>query len=155
MLLAYALSFFATFSQPIDGDSFYVRTDQGRQVELRLYGIDAPELSWRAGPAARDALLDLVSGKRLLVQPTGFDVYGRTIAWVYPIGNLIPVNIEMALRGHARPYLTTNWTIWLAANWGGIVFVLASMFFFAWLKLWRQREHSKMAGGGFGDLGRF
>lgn len=68
----------------IDGDSLAVSG-----VEIRLAGIDAPELSqsctlggrqWPCGRAARDALMRETAGREIRCAPVGQDRYGRVIA---------------------------------------------------------------------------
>jgi hypothetical protein len=59
------------------------------QQEVRLFGIDAPELTqtctrdgkpWACGSAAADQLSKLIAGKQLKCEPVGKDRYGRTLA---------------------------------------------------------------------------
>ena len=68
-----------------DGDTVQVTTDQGEKLEVRLQAIDAPEKgrSGRAGQPyadrARDALSRITSDKRVSVDTTGLDSYGRHV----------------------------------------------------------------------------
>ncbi|MBE2241308.1 MAG: thermonuclease family protein [Burkholderiaceae bacterium] len=69
----------------IDGDTLVVA---GHHV--RIWGIDAPELrqtcgrpggaQWPCGESARDALVRLVGGERVVCQSNTHDKYGRDIA---------------------------------------------------------------------------
>lgn len=68
----------------IDGDSLRVSG-----VEVRLFGIDAPEGKqtcdregrvWACGEAAAQQLRDLVAGKRVDCRGQGRDTYGRVLA---------------------------------------------------------------------------
>lgn len=68
----------------IDGDSLYVAG-----IEIRLYGIDAPELyqtcnrngrPWNCGAEAAAALRAATAGKEVVCRPREQDRYGRTIA---------------------------------------------------------------------------
>jgi endonuclease YncB( thermonuclease family) len=66
----------------IDGDTL----DVGRS-RIRLFGIDAPELSQRGGYKARAHMIRLAGGKRAEVVPTATDCYGRIVARVW-LGDL-------------------------------------------------------------------
>lgn len=68
----------------IDGDSLVVGG-----VEIRLYGIDAPEshqicsragLPWACGSSATSAMRALVDGREVRCQARVHDRYGRTVA---------------------------------------------------------------------------
>ena len=52
----------------------------GREIKVRLHGIDAPEKGQPSGSAAKEALSKLAFGKVVTIQPLGRDRYGRTIA---------------------------------------------------------------------------
>jgi endonuclease YncB( thermonuclease family) len=69
--------------RPIDGDSLMVG-----QQEVRLHGIDAPELAqtctrdgnpWGCGRAAADELAKLIAGQPVSCISLGTDQYGRTL----------------------------------------------------------------------------
>lgn len=90
-----------------DGDTLRVRVDLGMQVEritkIRLYGINAWELSDPRGIAARDALIALWPyGTRCLIStfidPT--DKYGRWIA-VVTLADGTTLSDRMVTAGHA------------------------------------------------------
>ena len=77
-------------------------------TEVRLYGIDAPELgqtcrrgseSWDCGAAASDALARLVSGRTVMCWSMGVDDYGRTLARC--TSNGVDLNQRMVAQGHA------------------------------------------------------
>lgn len=81
---AAAVSIITGGARVIDGDSLMVR-----DAEVRLFGIDAPELSqtctragqsWACGSAAADHLGRLIAGKQVTCSPVGIDQYGRTLA---------------------------------------------------------------------------
>ena len=89
--------------QAKDGDSLMVG-----DVEVRLYGIDAPEMgqsckrnaeSWDCGAAAADALARLVSGRSVMCWSQGLDDYGRTLAKCN--ADRVDVNEALVARGHA------------------------------------------------------
>jgi micrococcal nuclease len=98
----------ALVERVVDGDTVVVRLD-GRDVRVRLIGVDAPESVDPRRPVERFAresaafLRGLVEGKRvrLAYEPAGarVDTYGRTLAYLYlePGGTF--VNREIAARG--------------------------------------------------------
>lgn len=86
-----------------DGDSLTVRRNNGALVNVRLYGIDAPELKQASGPAAKKLLVSLAARQSLNVQSVDRDRYGRTVALVrLKDGRLI--NEAMVAQGQAWVY---------------------------------------------------
>ena len=90
----------------IDGDSLKVG-----QQEVRLFGIDAPELTqtctrggkpWACGSASADQLSKLVTGKQVKCEPVGTDKYGRILARC-SAGNT-DINRIMVATGYALAY---------------------------------------------------
>jgi len=65
----------------IDGDSITVLHD-GRQEQIRLWGIDCPEKNQDFGTKAKHATSILVFVKVVEVDPVTTDRYGRTVAFV-------------------------------------------------------------------------
>lgn len=83
-----------------DGDSLmFYRPDVKRTSELRLAGIDAPELAQPWGLQARSALRRKVQGRSVRIEVTDRDRYGRLVGriWVGPTY----VNAYMTQFGHA------------------------------------------------------
>jgi endonuclease YncB( thermonuclease family) len=83
-----------------DGDSLMLyRPDVKRTSEIRLAGIDAPELAQPWGLQARSALRRKVERRDVRVQVVDRDRYGRLVGriWVGPTY----VNSYMTLYGHA------------------------------------------------------
>jgi endonuclease YncB( thermonuclease family) len=83
-----------------DGDSLVLyRPDVKRTSEIRLAGIDAPELAQPWGLQARSALRRKVERRAVRVEITDRDRYGRLVArvWVGPTY----VNAYMTQFGHA------------------------------------------------------
>lgn len=94
----------ATVTRVVDGDSLWLAPRAGgRAIELRLAGIDAPEICQAGGAAARQALADRVQGRvvqlRVPPGPAGHDVHGRTLGTVYVAG--VDVNRQLVVQGHA------------------------------------------------------
>ncbi len=85
----------------IDGDSLELEFGGSSVVvvEVRLIGINAPELTDCAGPAARDALAALIDGRAIEVSGTDLDAYGRRLVTLH-VGDL-DVNAEMVRTGWA------------------------------------------------------
>lgn len=86
-----------------DGDSILVhRADVGRTSEIRLAGMDAPELAQPWGIQSRSALRRMIDGKTVRVEVTDRDMYNRLVGKVW-IGRRY-VNAEMTRQGHAWAY---------------------------------------------------
>lgn len=81
-----------------DGDSLRVSM-RGRDSEIRLADVDAPEREQPYGWQAKLRLIDLVRDQDLLIVPRDVDQYGRIVAWVWA-GNTL-VNRELIASGAA------------------------------------------------------
>lgn len=64
-----------------DGDTLTVLRD-GRQIKIRIAGIDAPEKKQAWGQRSKQSLSDLVFGKPVQIEARKTDRYGRTLARV-------------------------------------------------------------------------
>lgn len=84
-----------------DGDTITVLQDK-RQIKVRLYGIDAPELKQPYGKKSKQFLANLIAGKVVEVEENGKDRYKRTIGIVY-LGNT-DINAQMVANGYAWAY---------------------------------------------------
>jgi micrococcal nuclease len=82
----------------IDGDSIIVLHD-GRQEQIRLWGIDCPEKGQDFGGKAKHATSIFVFAKVAEVEPVTKDRYGRTVAFVR-VGDR-PLNEELVRQGLA------------------------------------------------------
>jgi micrococcal nuclease len=79
----HAANFQGTVTHVTDGDSIWVRPAGGRpHRELRVQGIDAPEICQAWGREARDALAAQVLHRQVRVASRGRDTYRRTLARV-------------------------------------------------------------------------
>jgi len=95
--------FTATQVRIFDGDSFVAKKSNGAEVEIRLFGIDAPERNQPWSRKSRDALRDLLQGTGFSVRTVAIDAYERTVAIVtLPDGR--QVNSAMIEAGHAWVY---------------------------------------------------
>jgi len=73
----------AVVSHVTDGDTVWVRPLRGGPPqEVRVDGIDAPEICQLFGPEARDALASRVLKQHVVIVTRGEDDYRRTIAKV-------------------------------------------------------------------------
>ena len=93
--------FLAHLTRVIDGDTIQVNI-QGAETRVRLWGIDAPELSQPRGPASQAHLEQMTDGQsQLLVHPVETDVYGRIVATIGEKDKWA-VNMRMVMEGHAH-----------------------------------------------------
>ena len=86
----------------IDGDT--LRLDSpGRDLRLRLWGIDAPEIKAAGGIEASRALSRLVKGRTLACELMDVDRYGRPVVRcsTEAVGDLA---CELVRQGHARDW---------------------------------------------------
>ncbi|HZY17230.1 MAG TPA: thermonuclease family protein [Ramlibacter sp.] len=82
-----ARSYQATVTYVTDGDTVWVRRVQGGQrIQVRVQGIDAPEICQAWGQRARDALHRRLQGQRVTVSERGRDDYGRVVARLHLSG---------------------------------------------------------------------
>jgi len=87
-------------SRVTDGDSLWLTLDSsGQPLQLRLLGIDAPEICQPWGEQAKQALAELVLGKQVTVHTQGQDTYGRTLATVFV--DTVNINKTLVQEGHA------------------------------------------------------
>lgn len=87
-------------SRVTDGDSLWLEpVPPGAPVQLRLQGIDAPEICQAWGPEARAALAEWVLGHTVRVKTVGLDTHGRTLGTVYLDEHNI--NKRLVEEGHA------------------------------------------------------
>jgi micrococcal nuclease len=84
-----------------DGDSLTVLV-KGREKEIRLYGIDAPEKKQAFGQKAKGEITALCAGKSVDIEEIDQDSYGRAVVWVMVNGR--SVNEMMVASGYAWVY---------------------------------------------------
>jgi micrococcal nuclease len=110
----------ATITRIYDADSVFVDVDLGwhvwrRDEELRLHGIDAPELKTPEGKAARDWLKQRLPVGGVFTVRTikdKDDKYGRLLAVITDDPDKPPINQELIDAGLARPYFGTGPKPW-------------------------------------------
>ncbi len=80
---AHAAPFAGVVTHVTDGDSLWIRPLAGGEpVEVRLQGIDAPEICQPHGREARAALAALALHRQVTVRPRARDRYERVLARV-------------------------------------------------------------------------
>ncbi|MBF0233337.1 MAG: thermonuclease family protein [Desulfamplus sp.] len=84
-----------------DGDTIAVRFRE-KIINIRLYGIDTPEIEQEHGSTAKVFLSNFVYNKKIEVIPKTVDKYGRTVGLIFSEG----MNIcqKMVEAGHAWVY---------------------------------------------------
>lgn len=99
----------AALVRVVDGDTVWVDIDLGLDIhhslDLRLAGINAPELKTAEGKAARGALVELLNRAGPMIVRTEKDKqekYGRYLAVVVMGG--VNINDAMVAAGHAVAY---------------------------------------------------
>jgi endonuclease YncB( thermonuclease family) len=79
----------------IDGDTLGVMVN-GKEVRVRLYGIDAPEKSQPYGPDAKRELSQRAFGRVARLESMDTDRYDRTIARVWIDGECVNIGLVEA-----------------------------------------------------------
>ena len=91
-----------TIMRVVDGDTVVFLSTAGKQMTLRLAGIDAPEKGMPYGDLARKWLINLLNYGVVTAHTTKTDRYGRTVATVFSQGN--DVNLALIKKGFAWHY---------------------------------------------------
>ena len=99
-------SIVAMVTKVIDGDSLKAKSKEGREYEIQVEGIDAPELKQPYGKEATEALNTMVMGKEITVTWTKKDNFERLLAQVHV--DKTHVNQEMLRNGHAWHFKRYN-----------------------------------------------
>jgi micrococcal nuclease len=71
--------FSGTVRKVIDGDSLLI-TAGGQNIEVRLYGLDAPEYNQPFSDEAKNYIRQWIGWQRVMVYPEYVDSYRRTVA---------------------------------------------------------------------------
>lgn len=99
--------FSGTVGKIFDGDSFLVRPATGRDIDVRLQDIDAPEKSQPYGNTARAALVKLIGDSKVFVHVIDTDHYGRKVVRVYREPDRLDVVKALVRDGHVWVYRRT------------------------------------------------
>ncbi len=92
----------------VDGDTIFVNkinyngSKENKSIKVRMFGIDAPEISQDYGTNSRDYLSSLLKGKTVEIRGGNYDRYGRLLAVVYL--NNENINEKMIQTGNAWWY---------------------------------------------------
>lgn len=88
-----------------DGDSFRLRTTDGRKLGVRIAGIDAPERTQPFANVSRRALRDAIDDRDVRIEAIKVDPYGRAVARVFVGGRDIGLEqIDDGLAWHFARY---------------------------------------------------
>ena len=90
-----------------DGDSFLVRPAKGRDVDVRLQDIDAPEKTQPYGNTARAALVKLIGDRQVFVDVIETDHYGRKVVRIYREPDRLDIAKALVRDGHVWVYRRT------------------------------------------------
>lgn len=104
LLLAAPLILFALCGKVVsvhDGDTITILA-QKKQIKIRLFGIDAPELKQPYGKKSKQFLSNSIAGQIVEVKENGNDRYGRTIGTISLNGE--DINAQMVENGYAWAY---------------------------------------------------
>jgi endonuclease YncB( thermonuclease family) len=93
----------ATVIRVRDGDSLLVRTG-GRDMEVRLADVDAPERGQPHADLARKTLIDLLQRRDVTVEVLDTDRYRRKVARVHRLPDGLDINAEVVRAGNAWVY---------------------------------------------------
>ena len=94
-------AFYGTVRKAIDGDSLLILAGT-RRVEVRLYGLDAPEYHQPFSEEARNYVGKWIGWQQVKVIPEYVDAYGRTVAVIVK-GNKV-LNNDLIEEGLAWVY---------------------------------------------------
>ena len=93
-----------TVTRVVDGDTFVV-SRYGKEIPVRLIGIDAPEEGLCFAEEGKQALQDIIGSSVELHMDdsqNAYDQYGRILAYAY--SDDVFVNEEMVRNGYAKEY---------------------------------------------------
>ncbi len=93
--------YYGTVKKVVDGDSLLITVGR-KNIEVRLYGVDAPEYQQSFGVEAKKYVRQWTSGQRIMVHPEYKDTYGRTVAIISKEQKML--NGELVQAGMAWVY---------------------------------------------------
>lgn len=91
-----------TVNRVVDGDTLHAVVD-GKEIKVRLAGIDAPERKQPYGAKSTAALSSLTLGKTCSIEIEDTDRYGRKVSFVTCDSN-VSANLAMVSQGNAWVY---------------------------------------------------
>jgi len=132
----FADGFEAMVTRVFDGDSFLVQPAKGKDIDVRLADIDAPEKQQPYGNDARAALKRLIEGRRVYVDVIETDQYKRKVAHVYRLPDRLDVRRTLVHDGHV-------W-VWRKYARDRQLFALEDAARAAHMGIWALRESERM-----------
>jgi micrococcal nuclease len=90
-----------TIDSVIEGDSITI-ISKGKEVEIRLFGIDTPEKTQAFGQSAKNFTGAMASRGEIRAEPITKDQYGKTVAMVFVNG--INLNEQIVSQGFGWVY---------------------------------------------------
>lgn len=85
-----------------DGDTLLVRVE-GKEIKVRVYGIDAPEKKQAGGEAAKEFLEEMLLTQRVKLNVIDTDRYGRSVA-IIRLPDGVTIQSKLLQAGHAWVY---------------------------------------------------
>lgn len=86
----------------VDGDTIHLTDDNGKLYKIRLLGIDAPEMDQSFGIESRQMLVNLIEGKRVIIDFRKKDKYKRILGKIFY--DDMDINLTMISNGLAWHY---------------------------------------------------
>jgi endonuclease YncB( thermonuclease family) len=86
----------------VDGDTIHLTDDNGKLYKIRLLGIDAPEMDQSFGIESRQMLVNLIEGKRVIIDSRKKDKYKRILGKIFY--DDMDINLTMISNGLAWHY---------------------------------------------------
>lgn len=86
----------------VDGDTVRVIGEDGGEIKIRLYGIDAPEIRQKYGAESYQALEKMIMGQNVVFLIYDVDQYGRSVGVLKM--DEININEKMIAEGNAWCY---------------------------------------------------
>lgn len=84
-----------------DGDTLQVQNDSGKIYKVRIYGVDCPELKQPRGDEARRMTSNLLKGKTIHVIPINQKSYGRQVAGIVLLEDMLVLQDVLITAGLA------------------------------------------------------
>lgn len=82
-----------------------MRATDGREIGVRIAGIDAPERTQPYANVSRRAMREAIEGREVRVDPVKIDRYGRVVGHVFVDGNDIGISqLQAGLAWHFARY---------------------------------------------------
>lgn len=102
-----------TIDSVVDGDLITI-ISRGKEIEIRLFGIDAPEKNQPFGQSAKNFTGAMASGKEIRIEPMRKDTNGRIVAMVFVNGanlneQIVSQGFAWVSRQECKESFCTDW----------------------------------------------